>query len=1539
VFKKIEPDPVSLNLKLRVDLSSGDSCIKYFNKIAQVLAKPKPQIAISKKNFCNVSESFVLTDNTPKSAFRIWLIEGKSYPMSSKSFTGNFTSLGKKSVVIMVEDSLGCRTVESFPDFVQVLDNQYFEIIADEVISCVDIPVQFSLNSGVSPRDVTSINWKFPGADIDSFDTWKPPAVAYDQPGQKDVSVQITTTKGCTYDVFGKKVTNIITPLELEVEIADSAICLPAEVLVQIMNKNLDGPITWKVEGLPMIDSFSPTIRKFHFMIAGDHALEIEYEGEFCVSRYVKKPFVSAKRLIAQFSATQYYDCEVPFTSIFKNISSSSETGKINYHWSVYDSTGKLLDSASTKDYSFVVSQFGNYDISLRAQQEGGCTDVAYHSEFIRADSIRPDYSALPNLACLNQQVLLQNTSLPSTFRSSDFFSWYVFRHGDTIAFDSSKFKQPVFYAKYKGSYDVLVKVWNSSGCTQTDLRENAFEVIEPKAGFILEQDTVCASEAIHLTSQINPPKGDYQHRWLISNQVDTSEILYESEIYFTMPNPGVYDVSYDISIYEQCRDTLIKENELVVSGISVDIVLPTHGACRNLAYTPTDTIRNIIFGSTPKTIKRTWSVSPSDEVTITNGNSANPEFYFAQNGRYVFQLIVENGNSCKDTAISDTVFVGLSPSITFIDSFVCANTAMNFINRTDSYANRWFHKLSPSASYSVSDLTKDSGQVSIGKNGSYQLDIIASRDSFCFDTLSFNLDIVTPTADFHTLDSNLYCAPAYQRFRSTSTYADTLFWDFGDGNKHTSTDHRVTTVYLKNTGSKSAYTVGLIAKNKTGCADTIEYEDLVQISGPVANYTLNINRGCEPLDVTLVGDTQNVAKLFIDFGDGTDFGYALNQPHSYYNQWRILEQVYKPVVLIVDKNGCVNAVKSDSSVYVKPSPIARIGMLDSIGCAPLTSRYFYLGDGGKTWYWDFDGNGVADGSNAAGKYTFFNPGTYDMTLVNENSFKCIDTAVFKVKVIAPPEIKFMHDSIGCINKTLTLADTSILNLPIKTRKWDVTSNGATQSYSDSIVTFVPASSELYTIKLSLTDTFGCRAEGEEQVSIRDSSDIEDAGIEVVSVLNNDSVEISVTPTSRAYFQTKLFHKINTSFDEISRHPHARLRTIDSLSVPASQSVCYEVQHLDECEFTGKSLPMHCTILLEGENIGPGAVNLHWSAYIGWNNIALYRLYRSGSSGQELIATLNSSTLSYVDSGLCETDYCYFVEAFEDVKKLTSRSNSICLPSLYIGNVDLVDVVNVTVNGQKAVQVDLSPAKALSTYVLSKYIGNSYIGDVEFTSTSYLDVDVKVDEHSYSYVAQTLDFCELVSEKGQFGNSILLQLDKSDSLYLNWSKYRTWKDGVESYTIYQGSKDELLPAMKLSGTDTKATIPIDDKISAANCYLIEAVNANSSLKSRSNIRCLETSVVVYIPNAFYPGSNHGNNKFRPSVWFAKNPLEYEDGLYSLQIFDRWGGLIFATNQIEDSWDGSHFGKAAPAGAYFYTLRLNGLDNKIKNYSGLLTLYR
>jgi large repetitive protein len=92
---------------------------------------------------------------------------------------------------------------------------------------------------------------------------------------------------------------------------------------------------------------------------------------------------------------------------------------------------------------------------------------------------------------------------------------------------------------------------------------------------------------------------------------------------------------------------------------------------------------------------------------------------------------------------------------------------------------------------------------------------------------------------------------------------------------------------------------------------------------------------------------------------------------------------------------------------------------------------------------------------------------------------------------------------------------------------------------------------------------------------------------------------------------------------------------------------------------------------------------------------------------------------------------------------------------------------------------------------------------------------------------------------------------------------------------------------------------------------------------------------MYIPNSFTPDEDRFNPSFGP-VW--SKAITFES--YSFLIFDRWGEVIFESNDTSVNWDGSFKGQIAQDGTYIWTIVAKGSGiNSTKKYEGHVTLMR
>ena len=92
----------------------------------------------------------------------------------------------------------------------------------------------------------------------------------------------------------------------------------------------------------------------------------------------------------------------------------------------------------------------------------------------------------------------------------------------------------------------------------------------------------------------------------------------------------------------------------------------------------------------------------------------------------------------------------------------------------------------------------------------------------------------------------------------------------------------------------------------------------------------------------------------------------------------------------------------------------------------------------------------------------------------------------------------------------------------------------------------------------------------------------------------------------------------------------------------------------------------------------------------------------------------------------------------------------------------------------------------------------------------------------------------------------------------------------------------------------------------------------------------EPAVTLWMPNAFTPGKNGRNDVFLPVF---NHPEMVEK--YQLVIYNRWGNLIFRTEEITQGWNGD----GLPEGVYLCTVRYKPKGGKEKEEKGVVTLVR
>jgi len=116
-------------------------------------------------------------------------------------------------------------------------------------------------------------------------------------------------------------------------------------------------------------------------------------------------------------------------------------------------------------------------------------------------------------------------------------------------------------------------------------------------------------------------------------------------------------------------------------------------------------------------------------------------------------------------------------------------------------------------------------------------------------------------------------------------------------------------------------------------------------------------------------------------------------------------------------------------------------------------------------------------------------------------------------------------------------------------------------------------------------------------------------------------------------------------------------------------------------------------------------------------------------------------------------------------------------------------------------------------------------------------------------------------------------------------------------------------------------------------YPYQIVENQYGCQDRSQKKIVVTPVIpIMVPNAFTPDGDIFNNTFKPVLY---KPQQYE-----MFIYNRWGELVYYSNDAYGEWDGTYRGENAPTGVYVWKIIYNEYDTGLpKEIKGHVTLLR
>lgn len=220
----------------------------------------------------------------------------------------------------------------------------------------------------------------------------------------------------------------------------------------------------------------------------------------------------------------------------------------------------------------------------------------------------------------------------------------------------------------------------------------------------------------------------------------------------------------------------------------------------------------------------------------------------------------------------------------------------------------------------------------------------------------------------------------------------------------------------------------------------------------------------------------------------------------------------------------------------------------------------------------------------------------------------------------------------------------------------------------------------------------------------------------------------------------------------------------------------------------------------------------------------------------------------------------------------------------------------------------------------------------QLTPSAYKDISIDASKQQYCYRIGYVDECGSTSADSLTFCAIYLS---TPSETLKWTPETPYEGLVSGYEIEKF--DENTAAITSEGIFPNTTTTHTPDISTYDfkaAYRVKVPISGGGF-SYSNVAIIPIVPVVYLPTAFTP------NNSAPNDIFTLTGRTKRFTSFRMQIYNRWGNIVFETTDITKGWDGKLLGtdNNAEEGQYNYVIDAVLDTGEKMRWSGLVMLMR
>lgn len=1443
--------------------------------------------------------------------------------------TANYLNGGYFSVSLKVTNSAGCAVKQTKTNLISIVEpNADFD--PDTISGCA--PFNCSFINTSTTENQSSLNYLWTTSH-NLFSTQKNPTLQFKNPGIYSLSLKVMSPlPGCADSIHKNNVVTVYAKPTANPVSDNYALCnLPATVQLTPNDANGNtykwnfGDNTFSTQKYPLKTYTTAGNFKPRLTIANSQGCKDSFQ--FITPIRVKPSGFHVVDLIENMCKPKRVQLVAWDTSLIPIT-----------HWR-WILNGNLV-ATDTNQFSDILTDTGIHHMMIYGWNEEGCGDTQEFVIRVGQKIPPPDIFTDDTLACYSAPYI--------KFHYADSLSGYkwTWDFGDGT-FDSSHAQ---VIHRYKGiGYFQPSLYYNHYGCVSSVNLGNLIHITGPITDFDMVT-TYCAGEPVFF---INRSLGDKNHYFWDFGDGKTSTIKHPMHTY---QDSGTYRVTlFAIDSSTMCTDSITRTITRPAMPKLGFRLIDTLG-CQPLKVTCIDT--SLSYDNA--FVKWQWSYANFEPSAFGHDTVMS----INQQGYSSITLNITDSKGCtymitKDSAVR--VFKGVS-ALSVIPASGCVplNTLATDVSQLENgLRSRTLIWGTGDTTYSNSTTDNYTYQKApMDQVDGYTLRYLVTDSFGCTFSSTKTIKLFKPVADFmYSLFK--FCGKDSVSFFTYQSSAYGLpplsnTWDLGGTLNNLQNPNKVFQL------GDTIINISLVKRDGMGCYDTLTQTLHSNTKTPLAGFYANplkINCPGPPvfLHDTSVTGASSIKTYSWSLGDGSKSG--LKNPAKIY----LIPGTYNLSLTITDSLNCTSTISKPGYVVIG-GPVATYSYSPKTGCTPLEVTFHSVSSNTGKFEWDL-GDGYID-TLVTLKHVYDRPNqrgkSYKPNLTITDSAGCkrglLDPDSIVVYPLPIADFSAVNQMI-CLGNVVTFNNSSSHDIPMLRYHWKFGDGQMLDNTAPFLMQFTHAYDSLgsYTVVLTAEDTLHCKDSSVKDTFIRVVYDTIPPAIPNLlraTVLNNNEVLMEFKSSSdydwKNYtLQYDYFGSSPTRFKDIFQRDDTTFVQVDLNTLDNVYS--YSVYAADVCKNVSAPSEVHTTVELKASGID-NAVQLSWTPYMGWDGIHQYQIYRLSDSDMlyHFIGAVPGNTREFMDSSLvCFKTYYYKVLAIEQGNaSQQSWSDSSGAQPRFVPTVPGTRNIRATVvnNRNVLVQWRRKAHKYTYSYLIYRAIDDQapvFWKEISNGDTSLIDTEVEVDQHSYTYTTYLKDACGGLSLVSNKAKTMVLQtsLQANDILLydplINWSPYQEWHSGVEYYSLMfkndeTGAYEEI--ARKQSGDSLRHYHKNIAAVQRFYCYKALAFQQDSlDIYSESNEVCVSTAPRLYAPNIFTINGDNLNEQFVLGGIFLDT--------YLLKVYNRYGELVFESNDIHHSWDGSNKGQPCAADVYVYLAEGTGWLGQKITLTGNVTLLR